>query len=51
MKLLHLSDLHFGKQLNGVPLLENGDQPYWVDKLLECVDEHCPDAVLIAGDV
>lgn len=51
MKLLHLSDLHFGKQLHGVSLLEKDDQPRWVDKLLECVDEHRPDAVLIAGDV
>ena len=51
MKLLHLSDLHFGKQLHGVSLLDNGDQPHWVDKLLECVDEQRPDAVLIAGAV
>ena len=49
MKLLHLSDTHFGKQLHGVSLLENEDQPRWVDKLLECVDEQRPDAVLNAG--
>ena len=51
MKLLHLADLHFGKQLHGVSLLEGGDQPHWVTNLLQCVEEHRPDAVLIAGDV
>ena len=51
MKFLHLADLHFGKSIHGVSLLENGDQPYWVERFLELVDETRPDAVLIAGDV
>lgn len=51
MKIMHLADLHFGKMLHGVSLLENGDQPDWVNKLLELVGEHRPDAVVIAGDV
>ncbi len=51
MKLLHLADLHFGKMLHGVPLLENGDQTDWVEKLLEIVAEKRPDAVVVAGDV
>lgn len=51
MKLLHLADLHFGKMLHGVSLLENGDQKDWVGKLLRLVSEQRPDAVVIAGDV
>ena len=51
MKLLHLADLHLGKQLHGVSLLDNRDQPQWVTDLLRCVVEHRPDAVVIAGDV
>ncbi len=51
MKLLHLADLHFGKMLHGVSLLENGDQTDWVEKLLEIVAEKRPDAVVVAGDV
>lgn len=51
MKLLHLADLHFGKMLHGVSLLENGDQPDWVEKLLQMIQQHRPDAVVIAGDV
>ena len=51
MRFLHLADLHFGKSIHGVSLLENGDQDYWVDRLLVLVDECRPDALLIAGDV
>ena len=50
MKLLHISDLHFGKTLHECPLVEE-DQPHWKEKFLELVDEIKPDAVLIAGDV
>ncbi len=51
MRFIHLSDLHFGKMLHGVSLLENGDQTDWVEKLLELVAEKRPDAVVVAGDV
>ncbi len=51
MRFLHVSDLHLGKVLHGVSMLENGDQPYWIDRFLELVREQRPDAVLIAGDV
>ena len=51
MKIIHLSDLHFGKSVHGVSMLENGDQGYWVDRFLEFVEEEHPDVVLIAGDV
>ena len=51
MRLLHLADLHLGKMLCGVSLLENGDQGYWTERLLELIEEKRPDAVLVAGDV
>ena len=51
MRFLHISDLHLGKSVHGVSMLENGDQPYWVDKFLELSAELRPDAVAIAGDV
>ena len=49
MKFLHISDLHIGKRLHEVSLLE--DQAYILDKLLQIVDDTAPDGVLIAGDV
>lgn len=51
MRLFHLADLHLGKSLYGYSLIDEGDQPYWVDRLLEAADEYRPDAVVIAGDV
>lgn len=51
MRFLHLADLHFGKSIHGVSMLENGDQPFWVERFLELVKDVAPDAVLIAGDV
>ena len=49
MKFLHISDLHFGKKLNEFSLIE--DQKFILFKILQCIDEHKPDALLIAGDV
>lgn len=49
MKLIHLSDLHLGKQVNHYSMLE--DQKYILAKILNIIDEESPDAVLIAGDV
>lgn len=49
MKLIHLSDLHLGKRLNGFSLLE--DQAYILNEILSVIDDEKPDAVLIAGDV
>ncbi|MBD5517279.1 MAG: exonuclease SbcCD subunit D [Lachnospiraceae bacterium] len=51
MKFLHLSDLHFGKSLYGVSLIDNKDQAYWKDRFLEKVEELQPDAIVIAGDI
>ena len=51
MKLIHLADLHFGRQLHGLSLVTQGDQEYWCRGCLKVIDEEKPDAVLIAGDV
>ena len=49
MKFLHISDLHFGKKLNEFSLIE--DQQFIIYKILQCIDEQKPDALLVAGDV
>ena len=51
MKIIHISDLHFGKVIHGVSMLENGDQPDWTNKFLALTADIHPDAVVIAGDV
>lgn len=49
MKLMHISDLHIGKRLMDVSLLE--DQRCILNQMLSLIDDEQPDAVLIAGDV
>ena len=49
MKLIHLSDLHIGKRVNEVSMLE--DQKYILSRILEIIDAEKPEAVLISGDV
>ena len=49
LKLIHLSDLHLGKRVNGFSMIE--DQRYILEQILRIVDEESPAAVLIAGDV
>ena len=49
MKLIHLSDLHIGKQLKGFSLIE--DQKYILDKILEIIRSQKADGVMIAGDI
>lgn len=49
MKFLHISDLHLGKRLSEFSLIE--DQKFIILKILQCIDEKKPDALLIAGDV
>ena len=49
MKLMHLSDLHLGKLVNGFSMLE--DQKYILAQILDMAREEKPDGVLIAGDV
>lgn len=49
MKLIHLSDLHLGKRVNGFSMLD--DQRYILEQILRIIDQERPDGVLIAGDV
>ena len=49
MKLMHLSDLHLGKLVNGFSMLE--DQKYILAQIIDLAREEKPDGVLIAGDV
>lgn len=49
MKLIHLSDLHIGKRVNEISMLE--DQAYILSQVLRIMDQERPDAVLIAGDI
>ena len=49
MKFLHISDLHLGKRFSEFSLIE--DQQYILYKIINCIDEHKPDALVIAGDV
>ena len=49
MKLMHLSDLHLGKIVNGFSMLE--DQKVILEQILELVRQERPDGALIAGDV
>ena len=49
MKLIHLSDLHIGKRVNEVSMIE--EQAYILNQILETIDAEQPGAVLIVGDV
>ena len=49
MKFMHLSDLHIGKRLNDISLIE--DQAYALDRIVALAERERVDAVLIAGDV
>lgn len=49
MKLFHLSDLHLGKRLNEVSLIE--DQKHILEQILDYVRQEKPDGVILAGDI
>lgn len=49
MRLLHLSDLHIGKRVNEISMLE--DQEYILFQILEMTRKEKVEAVLIAGDI
>ena len=49
MKLIHLSDLHLGKNVNGYSMLE--DQRYILAKIIQIIDAEKPDGVILAGDI
>ncbi len=49
MRILHTSDLHIGKRLNDVSLIE--DQKYVLEQITDIAENQKCDAVIIAGDV
>ncbi len=49
MKFLHISDLHLGKRIGEISLIE--DQKYILNQILNIADKEKPDGILIAGDV
>lgn len=49
MKFLHLADLHLGRQLNDLSLLE--DQAWILQQILSAAEAEQVEAVLIAGDI
>ena len=49
MKLMHLSDLHLGKRVNGFSMI--ADQRYVLEQILVLTTEEKPDAVLLCGDI
>lgn len=49
MKIVHLSDLHIGKRVNEVSMID--DQRSILEQVLRIVQEEEPQAVVIAGDV
>ena len=49
MRLLHLSDLHLGRVLNGFDLID--DQRYILEQILDIAKEKNVDSILISGDI
>ena len=49
MKLMHLSDLHLGKRVNGYSMIE--DQIHMLEQILNITAEEKPDAALLCGDI
>ena len=49
MKLIHLSDLHLGKRVNEVSMIE--DQEYILQQILRIIREENADAVMLCGDI
>ena len=49
MRFLHLSDLHLGKNVNEISMID--DQKYILEEIVQMAIDKKADAVLIAGDV
>ncbi len=49
IKIVHTSDLHIGKRVNGFSMIE--DQKYILNEILRIIREERPSALIIAGDV
>ena len=45
MKFIHVADLHFGKNIYGLSMID--DQKNWVEKFLDMCRKERPDAVVI----
>ena len=49
MKLMHLSDLHLGKRVNGFSMI--ADQRHVLEQILAMAAEEKPDGALLCGDI
>ena len=49
MRLLHVSDLHIGKRVNGISMVD--DQRHILSQVLDIIRDRKVDALLIAGDI
>ncbi len=49
MKLIHLSDLHFGKRVNEVSMIE--EQEYILQRIIRIIKEEKADVVMLCGDI
>ena len=49
MKVLHVSDLHIGKRVNGMSMLD--DQRYILRQILDIAEKHQVSVLLIVGDI
>ncbi len=49
MKFLHTADLHLGRRLNDIPLLE--DQKAVLKQIVEIAVDESADAIILAGDI
>ena len=49
MKILHLGDLHLGKRVNEISMIE--DQKFILDQIVTLVKEEKIDVILICGDI
>lgn len=50
MKIAHIADTHFGKDLKKVNFADV-DQPFWMQKFLEDITKEQVDMVVMAGDI
>lgn len=49
MRMFHMADLHIGKKLNHISLLE--DQQYMLEQVVAAIERQQPDVLLLAGDI
>ena len=49
MRMFHMADLHIGKKLNHISLLE--DQQYMLEQVVAAIERQQPDVLLLAGTV